>query len=242
MQKEIILFLLLIIILILPIIQAEEFYANTLFEINAMGETKISGITNYPGLEAKTTQELTSKIGSRWKFEINLKEIFSEYVYEIQFPSETEIEKIETNSNYRITTTNGQITVIGTGNQKPLNLIIYYTLEKKGNNFNLIILILLIIILITSAYFLLKKEQNKNKKQNKTIYDKDALTERQLKIMELVEKSNGKITQSEIQKILNYPKAALSRNLQTLEKKGIITKERKGMTMLVKINEKIDQV
>lgn len=238
MKNEIIL-ILLIISLTTPLIQAEEFYADTLFEINENGETKISGTTNHPLLETKITQELTTKIGSKWIFEINNNDTFSEYVYEIRFPIGTEIEKIETNSNYRITTTNEQITIIGTGNQKPLNLKINYTIEKKEIDFTFIIIILLIIILISGAYFFLKNKKIRTfKTQNKPSYDKDALTERQLKIIESLEKNGGKITQSELQKTLNYPKAALSRNLDSLEKKEIITKERKGMTMLVKIKEK----
>jgi len=56
--------------------------------------------------------------------------------------------------------------------------------------------------------------------------------------MDLIEENNGQIIQSEIQKKLNYSKAAISRNLKTLEKKDIIKKERKGMTMLITIRKK----
>ncbi|HNV00949.1 MAG TPA: winged helix-turn-helix transcriptional regulator [archaeon] len=102
-----------------------------------------------------------------------------------------------------------------------------------------LILIIGIIIVIFGIYYIIKNKKNSTKQNNNKItYDKDALTERQLKIMELLEKNDGKITQSELQKTLNYPKAALSRNLNSLEKKDIISKERKGMTMLVKIKEK----
>jgi len=240
--KNKIILLVLIILLIISQANASEYYADIIFQINENGETIISGTTNHPQLETKTTQELTTKNGPKWIFEINITDTFSEYVYEIILPTGTEIEKIETNSNYRIKTTNEQITIIGTGNEKPINVKVNYIINgnKTGINFmDTLILIIGIIIVIFGIYYIIKNKKNSTKQNNNKItYDKDALTERQLKIMELLEKNDGKITQSELQKTLNYPKAALSRNLNSLEKKDIISKERKGMTMLVKIKEK----
>ncbi len=222
------------IIFLISITNAQEYYADTLFEIKNNGEVNITGITNNEKLQPILTQELTSKIGPIWNFKINIDENFSEYIYEIIFPQGAEIQKIKTNSNYRITTNHEQIKIIGTGNNTTLNLEVSYIIKNQPENYFLIG-VLIILIIIGISFFVYKNKKQKNELKSTINYDKDSLTERQLKIIELLEKNDGKITQAEIQKILNYPKAALSRNLETLEKKEIITKQRKGITMLIKI-------
>ncbi|MDD3083540.1 MAG: winged helix-turn-helix transcriptional regulator [Candidatus ainarchaeum sp.] len=214
---------------------AQEYYADITIDVLENGETIINGTSNHPILNSKTTQEYTSKQGEKWILEINTQNIFSEYIYEINFPQEVEIEQIETEGNYRITTKEGKIAIISVGKNLLLKIKIEYIFNKqKTINYTNIIIIILIILIITGTYFLIKI--NKNKK-NKTTYDLDYLTERQLKIINLINENAGKITQAELQKKLNYPKASLSRNLNTLIKKEIIEKERKGMTMLIKIKK-----
>lgn len=130
MKKQVILLLVLLFFVTLPV-SASEYYADTLFEISENGETKISGTTNYPSLEEKISQEYTYKIGPKWEFKLDLKENFSEYVYEIRFPQGTEIEEVKTNIEYRVTTTNGQITLIGAGNDTTINIEVTYKIQKK---------------------------------------------------------------------------------------------------------------
>ncbi len=239
MKNKLILTIILFITLLTNTLSS-EYYADLLIEVNENGESTFSGITNYELLQPKTSQEYTTKLGNKWTFQLDINETFSEYVYEIKFPIGTEIQNIQTNSSYRITTKDGRITLIGTGNETQLKIKTDYLIKKSELDPTIIIFTIIIFAIIVAGYLLLKN--NKSKKENQTtknlIYDKDALTERQLKIIELLERNNGKITQAQLQKTLNYPKAALSRNLQTLEKKEIIEKERKGMTMLVKIKTK----
>ena len=64
------------------------------------------------------------------------------------------------------------------------------------------------------------------------------LLQRQLEIVNILEKENNNYTQSNLQKKLSLPKASLFRNLKGLEKKGIIRRERKGMTMLITLLKK----
>lgn len=66
----------------------------------------------------------------------------------------------------------------------------------------------------------------------------EALTDRQKSIMKYLSSNNGKATQREIAEYLNLPKASISRNLAALEQKGLILRERKGLTMLVMLSTK----
>jgi len=45
------------------------------------------------------------------------------------------------------------------------------------------------------------------------------------------------LTQTDIQKQLNIPKAAVSRNIQRLELKGLIEKEQIGMSNLIRLKK-----
>lgn len=67
----------------------------------------------------------------------------------------------------------------------------------------------------------------------KKSYNESALTERQKQIVRLIDNKGGSSTQAVLEKELSIPKASLSRNLETLSKKGIIKKESKGMSNLV---------
>lgn len=224
------------ILFLLTTISAEEYYADILIEIGENGDARISGITNHAELSPKISQEYTSKIGETWYFDLQLKDIFSEHIYEIVLPKGSEIQDIETTNSYRITTKEEKIVIIGLGENETINIKVKYTqsIISQTPDYSYLLILIVIIILITAGYFLLKNLPKKQAPQN---YDEDALTERQIKILKLVKNNGGKITQAEIQKTLNYPKAALSRNLDSLIKKDIIEKERKGMSMLVKIKQ-----
>jgi len=228
--------LLICFILFLTTINAEEYYADIVIELQETGEARISGITNHLELSPKISQEYTSKIGETWYFDLQLKDLFSEYIYEIVLPKGSEVQIIETTNSYRITTKEEKIVIIGVGENETINVKVEYLIitNPKTPDYSFLIIIILTIILIATTYFLFKNLPKKQAPQN---YDEDVLTERQIEILKLIKNKGGKITQAEIQKTLNYPKAALSRNLDSLIKKDIIEKERKGMSMLVKIKQ-----
>lgn len=232
---------LLSIVLICTQINAQEYYADLTFEIQPDGMTNITGTTNYPPLNPKNTQELTSKIGKTWTLSIDTNYKFSEYTYKIMLPKGAKIQSINTTSTYFIQTLNDKILIEGFGEETDFNLKINYLIfQTEQNNFLLIIGGIFALIIISGILFgffikIKKDKQIQNKKED---FDTDTLTERQLAIIKEIEKKNGKNTQAEIQKTLALPKASLFRNIATLEKKGIIKKERKGMTMLLTLEKR----
>jgi uncharacterized membrane protein len=224
---------------------AQEYYANVTFEVQNEGITTISGTTNYPYFSPQETQELTFKTGKFWTFAIDTNDLFSEYSYKLILPKNAQIQKIETNSTYFLGTQNESIIVEGYGEKIDFNLKINYIIIQKDTENQLIPIViggLILIIIIFFGITQFKKQKSvtiTGKKEEVTqTFDKDTLTERQLAIVEQIEKKGGKNTQSEIQKTLKLPKASLFRNISTLEKKGIVKKERKGMTMLLTLQKK----
>ncbi|MBT3464873.1 hypothetical protein HN451_07810, partial [archaeon] len=190
------------------------------------GYVTINGDTNHPNLKIDTTQEYTSKKGKYWLLNITISDIFSNFIFDLELPKNSQINYLKTPRIARISDSKNQMKVVGTGENQRFVLIVQYSYSK--NNFNNYFYYLIIIpVLGIITYFVLKKITKKKK-----TYNKDALTKRQNEILNLVLK-NKKITQSMLEKKLNMPKSSLSRNIDSLVKKNIIGKERKGMTNLI---------
>jgi len=68
-------------------------------------------------------------------------------------------------------------------------------------------------------------------------YNLKGLSERQRKIMKLLIEQKRPLTQTDIQKELKMPKAAVSRNIRTLERKRLIEKEQIGMSNLITLKK-----
>lgn len=85
------------------------------------------------------------------------------------------------------------------------------------------------------------KFKNKNiKEKNKLNSDLSfkGLNDRQKNIINILIKSETGLTQTEIQKELGIPKASVSRNIRRLELKGLIEKEKIGMSNIIRIKKR----
>ncbi|MDD3085846.1 MAG: MarR family transcriptional regulator [Candidatus ainarchaeum sp.] len=239
--KENIVFILINLILLISFVNAEEYYANLNLELLKEGSLIINGATNHSFFESKITQELTQKEGKNWTLNINTEDIFSEYTYKLILPPETKIQEIQTTSTYYIQTENERLIIEGYGENTPFKILLTYTQNQTQpaptNQINTILgIILITILLIIGIVILIKLKKSKNNLTEE--FDSHILTERQLKIIIELENNKNYYTQTNLQKKLLIPKASLFRNLQGLEKKGIIKRERKGMTMLITLIKK----
>ena len=68
-------------------------------------------------------------------------------------------------------------------------------------------------------------------------YNYKGLNQRQIQIMKLLIDNKMPLTQTDIQKRLDIPKAAVSRNIRGLELKGLIEKEQIGMSNLIRMKK-----
>jgi len=233
--------------LLFPIICAEEYYADVDINVDNSGFVTIDGITNHPDLLINYTELYTSKKQSYWLLNITKEDIFSDFVYSIVFPIDSSINYVKTSGSMRIEEDQGKLIISGFGQNKTFSIIVQYQVKKTAeiimtNYLYLLITIIiigLIVFIVVFYYFFKKKVTEKILKEiNEDAYDEfRGLSDRQKKIMELLNTKNRPLSQSAIQKELNIPKAAVSRNISSLELKGLVEKENIGMSNLIRLKK-----
>lgn len=229
----------LILILLISIVQTANYYADINIAIDNSGFVTIEGNTNHPTLLAKDSSAFTSKKQDYWTFNLTKNNNFSEFIYSVKLPESSSINYLYSTGTIGIENQETNLIVKGYGEDKTLSIIIQYQTEKTEDTaiiISIILIILFILSLAVSIFFYLKKPK-KEKKQKKKKLDLSSLTERQKKIIKLLAEKNKPITQAEIQKQLKLPKASASRNINSLELKGLIKKEKAGITNLIKLAE-----
>ena len=232
-----------------PITYAIDNYADINIDIDDSGFVTIEGITNHPDLLAENTEMYTSKKQSYWLLNITKEEIFSDYIFILTFPADTSINYIKSSGSIRIEEEKGNLIVKGFGQNESFFIIVQYQVKKNSDekglietNQSLIIITLILILSIILIIVLYVKKKNKfitdtTLTKDSKQYNLSGLTDRQKKIMELLIERNRPLTQTEIQQELKIPKAAVSRNINSLEIKGLIEKEKIGMSNLIKIKK-----
>jgi len=233
--------------LLIPIISAEEYYADVDIIVDDSGFVAINGITNHPDLLINNTESYTSKKQSHWLLNITKEDVFSDFVYTVTLPIGSSINYVKTSGSIRIEEEQGKLIINGFGQNKTFSIIVQYQVKKTAdivitNNIYLsipIIIIGLVVLIVVFYYFFKKKEPETTPKEiNESIYDEfRGLSDRQKKIMGLLIKRNRPLSQTAIQKELNIPKAAVSRNISSLELKGLVEKENIGMSNLIRLKK-----
>ncbi len=238
---------------------AEEFHVDVKIEINDSDWVEISGITNHPKLIIGKTQDYISINSDYHILNITLEDSISGYAYDISFPINAVITPIEVSGDFRMETKERRLHLIGTGENEPLTIIVQYNfgdeheqlIRGKNSSANdsqrgilnellivqIILILLLIGVLILGGFYLFRHNRKKPEKPEEPKYNPEVLTDRQNLIMKYLEKKKKPVTQAELQREIGLPKASLSRNIDTLIKKGIVGKERKGMTNIIFINK-----
>jgi uncharacterized membrane protein len=239
-----VLFILLITIC-LPSVVAEEYYADVNIEVDNLGFIKIDGITNHPDLLVDETEIYTSKDKGYWLLNFTKEEIFSDFVYVLTLPKGSSINYLKSSGSIRIEENLGTLIVRGFGENKTFSVVVQYQIEKLSlNNFltyyNLILIIIVILILIIIVIIFMRFKIGSKSKDNigfKGEINLKGLNERQKKIIKVLGETDRAMTQTDIQKKLKIPKAAVSRNILGLERKGLIEKEQIGMSNLIRLKK-----
>ncbi|MBI5148433.1 winged helix-turn-helix transcriptional regulator [Candidatus Pacearchaeota archaeon] len=197
----------------------------------------ISGIIFKDNLVYGSTSLLTGKQGGLWQFSLTSEE-FDEINAEIFLPDNSDIllESIKTNLSAGLSEEKGTIVLSLTGTGK-LEIDFTYALEKEQkNNMWLVVLISILILIVLSIIYLLirrkklirKQQIRKKRKPDKLKIASKMLNERENLILNTLLKEKGRSTQGVLQKLTGIPKAAFSRHLASLEKKGLIKKQGVG--------------
>ena len=246
--KNFIFFLLLVVASIFPVLAAKEYYADITIDVDTSGFVTINGISNHPDLLIENTERYTSKKQSYWLLNITKNEPFSDFLYVVTLPLGSSINYLKSSGSIRIEEEEGNLIVKGFGQNTSFSVVVQYQTEKtsaEGTIFELNQSLIIIIAFIVSGVLVLVlffvRSKAKTKKETTTADNVEdylkGLTTRQKKIMKLLMESNSTLTQSDIQKELNMPKAAVSRNISSLELKGRIEKEKVGMSNFIRLRK-----
>ncbi len=229
-----------------PFVCAEDYYADVDISVDKSGFVTIDGSTNHPDLLVENVEVYISKEKSFWLLNITKDEVFSDFIFTLTLPEDSSINYVKSSGYIGIEEDQGNLVVKGFGENTNLSVMVQYQIEKNSEvlgadnvdvNIVLLIIILVLIVLFIIVYFF--KDTDKNKSSDS--FDDDSLkglNMRQKDIMKILIESEVPLTQTDIQKELGIPKASVSRNVRRLELKGLIEKEKLGMSNVIRLKEK----
>ena len=235
-----------VIIIFFPSILALEYYADVTIDVTDAGFVTIEGNTNYPKLLIQDSQNYTTKTQSEWVLNLSFNKQFSEYIFKVLLPKSSSIYNINSSGTIWIQEETNRLVINGFGENETIYLNIQYQLTKTSTtgespiyfdpiniilSISIIILVIIIILTFYKSYY--KKKTNDIPEEDKMT----GLTERQQQIMQLLRESKNPLTQTIIEKELQMPKAAVSRNIHSLERKGLIDIEKVGMSNKIHIKK-----
>mgnify|MGYP006292530263 CR=1 FL=1 len=233
-----------IFILLTPQISAQNYYADIEITIDEKGVVDIEGISNHPNLITQNTEEYTYKKQSYWLLNITKEEVFSDYIYSLNLPEGTKINYIDASGFNGIEEENGRLIIAGSGNNEKLSIAVQYQIDETSEELSMndyvlwIFLFLIITLTILLIYFIIEdKTKEKGFSKDKNQYNLKGLNIRQKEIMKLLINKNRPLTQTDIQKELDIPKAAVSRNVHSLEIKDLVEIEKTGMSNLIRLKK-----
>ncbi|KYK23818.1 hypothetical protein AYK24_00880 [Thermoplasmatales archaeon SG8-52-4] len=228
-----------------PSLYAQDLYADITIDITDSGFVTIDGTTNFPYLLTIDNQNYTYKTRDKWFFNISKNEIFSEFIFKVLLPPSSTIYDINSSGTIWISKESNRLVVYGLGENKSISLLINYQISKSSDgktpsfisDINLVFSILIIIIFIL-IFLNMYRSYNKRKVSVKSYVEQfKGLTDRQKQIMKVLNEHSETLTQTRIEKILNMPKAAVSRNIHSLEHKGLIEIEKVGMSNFIRLKK-----
>ena len=234
----------------LPSTHADDYYADVDINVDKSGFVTIDGYTNHPDLLVENTEVYTSKEKSFWSLNITKYGFFSDFIFTLTLPESSSINYVKSSGHIKIEENQGNLVIKGFGENTNLSVVVQYQFEKNSEilglenvdiNMVLIIIILVLIVLFFVIYFKGKDEKSIDKNKSSDSLEDNSLkglNRRQKDIMRLLIESEIPMTQTEIQKELGIPKASVSRNVRRLELKGLIEKEKLGMSNIIRLKEK----
>jgi uncharacterized membrane protein len=229
--------LLLCILLILPLAFANGLYADVIIELDASGYADIQGTTNAPNLVSSSN--LTSKKAAVWTFTAT--ESFEEYLIEVRLPKNSVMHYVKSEAPVQIGTIDEQTFIRMSDSNDLFNVTIQYSIEEIQTSapwYIEFIGIIAVLLIFSGIALLAKRKATKAANFQTSSTDTSMLSERQKRIVEILESKKEPLTQTQICEELNLPKSSVSRNIETLVQKDILEKSGVGMSNKVRIKPK----
>lgn len=225
--------ILMILVFLLSISSVFSTNADLTFDIKENGNVNVISHLNYSYFKQEMEyNDLISKENGYWLFNFKDENKFGFVRYEIILPKNAIINFMKTDKVLKITNENDRIVLIGENQDSDIDLMIQYKTDIIESYREIILYLILFSagVLIGAIIYL----YSRLKKIKIFTYNPDSLTERQNQIIKLLKKKK-KLYQYEIENELNFPKASVSRNVESLLKKGLIEKHNKGVKNIIKL-------
>ena len=247
------------VLLIAGLCAAQQYYADVTVDVSPGGSASVSGTTNHPSLNARMTDSLTSKRGSFWLFNLTLPtdDRFSDFFFDVRLPQGASVNYVKASGQFRITSYGGRISVRGTGSDEPLWVLVQYQLSQDieppqatdaqtPDYYYLAGAVLAASLVAAFVVWMLRRGGRttapKTPEEAECGYgsepapsDPNVLTDRQKAIMDLLRAEGKPVNQALVCERLGLPKSSVSRNVDTLEKIGLIVKTRNGMSTMLSL-------
>jgi uncharacterized membrane protein len=228
----------LLVLLTLGTAAAQGYYADVTLAVQENGAVIISGVSNHPQLQPGTTHELTSKNKEYWLFNLTIPDKLDEFVIVVELPSGATLNYVSAKSTLNIISEGDHIAVKRVGSNSTIALGIQYKLGEQHSSLLPYIIgtVAILVLLVSILYVAMAKRLVRPRKETKSaITFTDGLPDRQKEILALLERSGGKLTQKQIEDSLKLPKSSISRNIDALSRKGLITKQTQGLTNTIRL-------
>ena len=213
--------------------ESQQYYADVDITVEDNGLVSVSGITNHPGLKVTDASEYTSKSGQYWILNITISDVFSDFVYSLRLPEGSVVNYLKSESSIGIRHDWQGMVIEGEGRNEPFVIIVQYSISPLEAEFPYLVLLLPVAAVVVAVYWNARARKPARKR-----YRPELLTERQLSVVRLLEREGRPVTQKVMERELGIPKASLSRNIDSLVRKGVISRERKGMSNVIYFAEK----
>ena len=197
------------------LVNAFPYYADIDIYVQDNGLVSIDGDTNNPSLLVLDSSNFTSKKNAFWIFNLTTNDNFSDILFRLHLPAGAAINYLRTPDLSRIKVSSNGIIIIGTGENQSLILLVQYTIDSNYKaSWNSYLAIPLIIILVIIGFLFRKKKFMRfarvsqddvssvqtDEDVGSKLYEKFALSERQLMIVKFIEKNGGSVLQSKAEK------------------------------------------
>lgn len=242
LRRTLFIFVFILCFIVFPSVLTTGYYADIHISIDASGFVDIKGDTNHPDLLVTGSEQYTLKKESIWLFNMTKNDSFSGLVFTLYLPKGSSISHIQSSAAIRIKEEAGRLVVTGFAENTNFILLVQYEV-KRLSSFpgGLLSLSLLIVTLCLVAIFIyMYRRKNNVSTDKKEAADKSSykgLNNRQKEIMHLLLTDDSGLTQTDIQRLLNIPKASVSRNIRRLELKGLIEKEQIGISNIIRLKK-----
>jgi uncharacterized membrane protein len=222
-------------LLLVPLVAAEKYYVDVVMDVSETGVVTVSGLTNHPLLTPGETQEFTSKSKDRWIFNVTINETIEDYVFTIILPPGANLNYVQ-GKNFQIATIDERVAVKVVGSDARVSIAAQYQLQplEKKSEILWFVAVFLGALLIAGGMYL---QSRKPRKTRTTLRLFDGFPARQQEIIAMLQQSGGQLTQKQIEQAMSIPKSSVSRNIDALVRRGVITKEQHGMTNILTLTQ-----